>query len=138
MQPGSARLCMRAATLTLSAEEIAVADHRLADVMPIRNNSRRSSGNLGVDHGKAFLDGKRALCCIERAREFGEDAVAGGIGDGPSLLGDQPVGNFAMRGKESERCDLVHIMSPRIARNIGAEDRRQAPFHDCRCHGHCA
>jgi hypothetical protein len=82
---------------------------------------------ISVDHRPLDLD--RAADCIDDARKFHQHPVAGGFDDAAAMLADLRIDELAaMRPKALERALLVRSHQPRIARDIGGEDRRK-PAH---------
>ena len=79
---------------------------------------------IAVDHRPLDLD--RAADRIDDARKFHQHAVAGGLDDAAAMLPDLRIDELAaMRPQALERALLVRSHQPRIARDIGGEDRRK-------------
>jgi hypothetical protein len=86
------------------------------------------------------LDFDGALHCIKNTREFGEHAVAGGVGNSTSMTGDEVVNDSATGGQRGHRRLLVAVHQAAISLDIGREDccetsleRRSLhplPFHE--------
>jgi hypothetical protein len=74
-----------------------------------------------------YPDAEGALQRVHGARELGQNAVAGRVGDPAAVPGDEPVRDVAMGGEEPQGADLVRLHEPRVARDIGAEHRGKAP-----------
>src|SRR5215472_15217972 len=66
----------------------------------------------------------RAAQCVDDAGELDQEAIAGGLDDAAAMLGDLWVEHRDAQGLEpAEGAFLVGFDQPRIARDIGCEDR---------------
>ena len=66
---------------------------------------------------------------IHRAAELGQKPVAQRLDDAPAILRDQRVDDGRLAFHQlGQRARLVAFHQPRVARDIGREDCRQAPF----------
>ena len=84
---------------------------------PLRRGVR-----VALGHPPLHLDG--AADGIHDARELGKKAVAGGLYDAASVLGDLGVDQFPKVGLEPFVCPLlIRAHQPGIAGHIGGEDR---------------
>ena len=73
-----------------------------------------------------------------RARELGDDAVAGTAEDAPSMGDDQVVHDLAMRNESSKRPFLVDSYHPTVADHVGSKDRCKLAFPLPGCPGNYA
>jgi hypothetical protein len=68
----------------------------------------------------------RAAHCIDNAGKLDQEPVAGGLDDAAAMIGDLGVRYFASHRRQRRvRALLVRAHQPRIARDIGRQDRRQ-------------
>jgi len=71
----------------------------------------------------------RATHRVDNAAKFDQPAVSGGFHDPAVVLLDLGISQLAPdRPQCGERAFLVRPHQPRIARDIGREDRREATF----------
>ena len=87
-------------------------------------------GHLVVHRGDSFLDAERALERIDRARELGEDAVAGGVGDAAAMLRDEAIRDIAMGAEQAQRAGLIDVHQAGVAGHVGAEYGGETPLDD--------
>jgi hypothetical protein len=87
--------------------------------------------DLGCDR---CLYRDRALHGIERAREIGDDTVAGGIEDATAVRRDQLIDDGPASLQPAERANFVARHQPAVAGNVGCENRGQFAFD--RMNGH--
>jgi hypothetical protein len=73
---------------------------------------------------QAFLDVDRATHRFDRARKFREHGIACGVENPPIRLGDEVVDHGAIGGETPQRFLFVLGDQPRVAGNIGGENRR--------------
>src|SRR5215469_10716518 len=85
---------------------------------------------LAVDHPTLDLCG--AADSVYNTAKFGQQAVAGVLYDTTSVFFDLRIDQlFKMRFEALMSALLVHAHQPRVARNVGGEDRGEAA-----CRGH--
>ena len=90
---------------------------------------RRSCRHAGVAQRHLALHLDRAAHRVDDAGELDQQAVAGGLDDAAAMLGDLGVDQFAAeRLQRRERAFLVRAHQPRVAGDIGRQDRRQPPL----------
>jgi hypothetical protein len=92
--------------------------------------------DLGVarDHRALHLD--RTAHRVDDAGEFDQQAVAGRFDDAAAVLGDLRVTKLAAdRPQSGKRALLIGLHQPRIARDIGRQDRREAALDPLPAHG---
>ena len=90
--------------------------------MPIRHSIRYPAAAFG--DRALHLDG--AAHRVEDAREFDEHSVAGGLDDAALPERDLGIDQIATQAFETRECPfLVRFHEPRIAGDIGGEDRRE-------------
>ena len=88
--------------------------------------------------GIAFRNGRlqlgRATHRVDDARKLDQQPIAGGLDNPAPMAGDLRVDDFgAQRLESAKRALLVGLDQPRIARDIGRENRRQPTAHGHRC-----
>ena len=89
---------------------------------PRRRHTRIPQGHLALN-----LD--RAAHRVDDAGKLYEQAVTGGLDDAPAMLLDLGIAQLSSdRLQRRERAFLVLAHQPRIARNIGRQDRREPPL----------
>jgi hypothetical protein len=111
------------------AIEVLVVDDYVAEVDPDSEPDAPVICDIGVafDHPLLRLD--RPAHRFDRARKLDEEAVAGGLDDAPAVPGDARVDQLAPARLElGERPFLVRPHQPRIAGDIGGNDRGELPF----------
>ena len=95
--------------------------HAELDAPPLRD------GRIAQCHLALHLDG--AAHRIDDAGELDEQAIARNLDDATAMFLDFGVGQLAPECLErGERAFLVLAHQPRIARDIGRQDRRQPAF----------
>ena len=139
MPPGSARPSSRAATLTPSPKMSPSSTTMSPTLMPMRNSMRRSGGNAALLFGHRRLHLGRASERVDDAGELDQEAVAGRLDDAAAMAGDLRIDHLgAERLEPAERAFLVGLDQPRVAGDIGREDRREPTFDaswPCGLHG---
>jgi hypothetical protein len=75
---------------------------------------------------KRRLDFDCAAHCIKNAPEFGEYAIAGGVGDPTSMTRDELVDNSAAGGQRGHCRFFVAVHQAAVAPDIGGKDCRKA------------
>ena len=73
---------------------------------------------------------QRALECIDGAREFGKNAVTGGVGDAATMPRDEAIRDIPMGVEQAKRADFIDVHQARITRHIGAEYSSETPVDD--------
>ena len=112
------------------AEDVAVLDDDVALVDADAELEALFRRGRGVAFGHRALPLGGAAQRVDDAGELDEEPVAGGFDDAPLMLGDARVDQFApQRLERRQRPFLVLPDEPRIAGDIGGEDRRQPPFY---------
>src|SRR5262249_12019998 len=118
------------------AEDVVVVDDDVAEIdadaeidAPLRLHAGITCGNLAL-----HLD--RATNRIDHARKFAEQTVARRVDDAAAVLLDFGVGYLTpQRLQRSERAFLVRSHQARITRDVGRQDRCQAPLDPFLRHG---
>ena len=87
-------------------------------------------GHLVVHCGNSFLDAERAVERVDGARELGQDAVAGGVGDAAAMLRDEAIRDIAMGVEQAQRAGLIDVHQAGVAGHIGAEDSSETALDD--------
>ena len=82
-------------------------------------------GQVGVAAPVLLLDRGGAAHRLDRARELGDHAVAGGAEDPAAVPGDQLIDDLAAGVQQRERALLVGRHEARIADHIGRENDRE-------------
>jgi hypothetical protein len=99
------------------------------DVAKIDADAKLDAAFLGdavIAQRHLALQFDRAAHCIDDARKLGQQPVAGSFDDATAMLGDLGVRHFAAQRRQgSVRALLVLAHQPRIAHDIGRQDRRQ-------------
>jgi hypothetical protein len=127
--PGSGQRFEARGDVDAVAENVAVLDDDVAlmdaDAKFDALGGRDARGPLG--HVALHCGG--AAQRIDDAGELNEQAVAGGLDDAALIVGDARVDQFAPQCPQlRQRPFLIETDEPRIAGDIGGEDRRQASF----------
>ena len=112
------------------AEEIAVPDHRLADMHADAEADAALFRHLVVHRADSLLDAERALQRIDGARELGQDAVAGGVGDAAAMLRDEAIRHLAMGAEQAKGAGLIAVHQAGVAGHVGADDGRETALDD--------
>jgi hypothetical protein len=80
--------------------------------------------DLGVALGHRPLDFNSKIHCVDDAAEFDNCAVSSALDDAPVMHGDCGIDQVAPKGAEpSENSILVRARKPRVANNVGYQDR---------------
>jgi hypothetical protein len=86
--------------------------------------------HLGVAHRHLALHVDGTAHRVDDARELDQQAVAGDPDDAAAMLLDHRVGEFAAQHLQPfERALLVDANEPRVADDIGCQDRRQPALY---------
>src|SRR5437660_1275772 len=96
----------------------------------LANGSTAIDGLSGSAHGPPGVPG-----IVGDAREFGEDRVAGGVGDPAAVLADQRVDDRPAGAKCRQRAVFVGAHQPAVFGDVGGQDRRQPPLGPLRQFG---
>jgi hypothetical protein len=97
------------------AEDVVVLDHDVADIDADPEAHPASLRLASVGPLKRRLDLDRAVNCVEHAGEFGEHAVARGIRDPASMLGNELVGKDTTGGQRRHRRFFVAMHQAAVA-----------------------
>ena len=109
----------------VAIDVVAVDDH-VAEIDTDAENDALVLGDTGIAVDHRPLDLARAPDCIDDARKFHQHAVACGLDDAAVMLADLRIAKLAaMRPQASECPRLIRSHQPRIACDIGSEDRRK-------------
>jgi hypothetical protein len=65
---------------------------------------------------------------IDGARELGQDTVASGVRDPPTVFDNEPIHDLTMGGQGAEGADLILLHHARIACHVSREDGGQPPL----------
>ena len=97
-------------------------------LMPMRNSMRRPAGAAALgDHLPLQLNGTAHR--VNDAGELDQEPIAGGLDDAAAVLGDLRVAELASdRPQCGEGTLLVRFRQPRVAGDIGRQDRREPTF----------
>jgi hypothetical protein len=99
-------------------------------LMPIRKADALVIRQIGAAILHPLLHHDGTAHGIDNRCELDQHAVAGGLEDASAVLVDQRIDQFTPMALENgERPFLVRAHQPRIADDIGAEDRRQPPLY---------
>jgi hypothetical protein len=79
---------------------------------------------------QALLDVDRTPHRFDGAGEFGKHRVTRSVEDTAARSRDEIVGDGPVRGKTAQRLLFVLGNQPRVAGNIGRENRRDLAFHE--------
>ncbi|HKH84670.1 MAG TPA: hypothetical protein VKA25_13355 [Gemmatimonadales bacterium] len=90
----------------------------------------------GIRFPELLLNRYGTFDSIHDARELGQDAIASRIGDPSAVLGYKAIHNGPMSHEGPHRPGFVGMHEPRVVGHVGAEDRRELPFHPFRAAGH--
>ena len=107
------------------AEQIVAADHDVAEVDADPKPHAARFGKVGVPSLDLLLDRSGAAHRLDRARELGHHAVAGGGEDPAVVPPDQLVDHLATGVQRGERAFLVGRHEARVAGDVGRENDRQ-------------
>jgi hypothetical protein len=107
------------------AEQIASAYHHVTDMHPNPKPKTIVLWSALICLGNGILYGNGTLDRIHSARELGQDAVTGCIGNPPTMLGYEPVHDLEMGTQGTEGSDLVLLHEAGIASHVSGKDRRQ-------------
>ena len=108
------------------AIDVVAVDDDIADIDADAEIDAAAGRNARIPVGHALLPFDRAAHRVDDAGEFDQQTVAGRLDDAAAMLGDLGVAQFAPDCFEpGERAFLVDAHEPRIARDIGRQDRRQ-------------
>ena len=109
------------------AVDIGVVDHDVAEVYADAIVEPFVGGQAGIARGHTLLDLDRAPHGVDHARELGQHAVARRLDEAASVLGDFRADHFTIvRLEGGQRPFLVGAHQPRIAGNVGRQDRGQS------------
>ena len=90
---------------------------------------RRSCGDIGVAPAISRCTSTAQRTASTTLGELDQEAVAGGLDDAAAMLGDLGIEHLAaQRLQRRVRTLLVLSHQPRIAGDIGRQDRRQPPL----------
>ncbi len=112
------------------AEQVAVALHHVAngDADAQRHLPARRIGHVAGP--QAFLDVDRAAHRLNRAREFGEHGITGGVENAAAAFGDEVVYHVTIGDQAPQRLLFVLGDQSAVAGNIGRKNRRDLPLHE--------
>ena len=119
-----------------------VAEHVIAlddDIAQVHANSKDQVGRRRrafVPCRDAFLNADRALDRVDRAREFRQNAVAGGLENPPAMRLDRRIENAISNGMQrGKRADFVRLHQPGKADDIGGHYRSEPAANAIAVHG---
>ena len=107
-------------------ENVLVLDHDVADIHANPEAHPPPFRLSFVRLPKRGLDFDCAAHCINNAPEFGEYAVAGGVGDPTSMTRDELVDNGAAGGQRGHCRFFVAVHQAAVALDIRCEDGHQS------------
>ena len=110
------------------AEQVAAVEHHVAQMHADAKPHRRRRVEPRVAGGELGLHLGRALHRLDHAREVGDQAVAGGVGDPAAMALDQPREHRARILERRHGRHLVRRHQPAVALDVGGEDGRQLAF----------
>jgi hypothetical protein len=112
------------------AKDIVVVDDDVADVDADTKFDSALLWHLGVMRRRVALDLDRASCCVYRACELNQHAVARGLDDTASMLDDFGINDSFSDCLQLAECALfVGAHKPAIAGDIRRHHSCQPPFH---------
>ena len=137
MPPGSAKASRRAARFDAVAEDVVLVDHDVAEIDADAEIDAPLGWHFGVARGHLALYLDRATNRIDHARELAEQTVARRVDNAATMFLDLGVGYLSPQHlQRSERAFLVRPHQARVTRDVGRQNRRQAPLDPFLCHGH--
>jgi hypothetical protein len=112
------------------AEDIVVVKDDVADVNADPELDPHLRRNIGVLPGHGALDLERATRRIDRAGEFHQQAVAGGLDDTAAMRGDRWIDkHLSQRFQVGQRAFFVAAHQTAVAGDIRRQHGRQPSFH---------
>jgi hypothetical protein len=109
--------------------DVAVLDDHLRPIDIDAKLNALVGGNVGVVSRHLVLHRDGAGDGFDDAGELDQQPVAGRLDHARPVLGDLRVDQLAAQRLQTRKCALFVLPhQPRIARNIGREDRREPPF----------
>src|SRR5271169_1480388 len=107
-------------------EYVVSVDDDVADIDANAQQERRSLGGWRAAPAQVALDADGAGDRVDRARELGEQAVAGGLDDASPVAGYSRIDAVGPQGLEgAQRADLVFSHEAAVADHVGGQDRRE-------------
>ena len=133
--PGSANAFEPGGDVDAVAVDVVVVADDVAEIDADAELDAPLGRHIGIALGHLALHLDRAAHRIDDAGEFDQHAVAGGFDDAAAMLRDLGIDEFAPdRLQRRERAFLVVAHQPRIAGDIGRQNRRQSPFDPLLAH----
>ena len=111
------------------AVDVAALDDDVAEIEADAEVEPAVARDLGIACRHGALNLRGAGHGGDRARELGENAVAGGLDYAAVMGGDLGLQHLAvMLGERAQRADLVRAHEPAVAGHVGGEDSRKPSF----------
>jgi hypothetical protein len=110
------------------AEQVRTPNHHIANVDADPELKAAILRPSGARFPEPLLDRHRALNSIHGARKLCENAIASGVGDPASMLGDEAVHDLASGSQGAQGPGLVLAHQARVPGHVRRKDRRKTPF----------
>ena len=107
------------------SEDVTVLGDNVADIDANPEPHALLLGGPGIQSRNGLLHAHGAADGVDHARELGQDAVAGGVGDPAPERQDQIVDGRPVRGQRRQRRFLVERHQAAVALDVRREDRHQ-------------
>src|SRR5215471_10794621 len=118
------------------AEDVVVVDDDVAEIDPDAEIDAPFGLHAGIACGHLALHLDRATNRIDHAHKLAKQTVARCVDDAAAVLPDLGVGNLSpQRLQRSERAFFVRPHEARVARDVGRQDRCEAPLDPFLRHG---
>ncbi len=111
------------------AEKVVALDDHVAEVDADAKAHAPLFGQVSIADPELALGFDGAAHRLDRARELGDDAVAGAGEDPAPMVRDQPVDDLSAGVQRADRRLLVLRHEPAVAGHVGGEDRGEAALH---------
>jgi hypothetical protein len=112
------------------ARDVARLDHDVAEIDPDPVVDSVFRRNVGIARGHLALDLHRGSQSRQRARELGEQPVAGGFDDATAVRQDRGIDDLAADSAQpGKRSRVVALHQPRVTDDIRNQDRGEAAFN---------
>ena len=127
---GLAQLLQPCRDIDTVAEQIIPLDHHVAEIDADAEHDPSVGRHLGLTLGYALLDRHGARDGVDHRPELDDRPVAHQLDDAALVLGQERVdGRLAQPWYRGQRPHFVALDQPRIADDVGGQDRGEAPLH---------